>query len=248
MRHPGAAPNPKSPTRAGTKPKVRAKERSPMKVLAIDVGGTHVKLLASTATEPRRFESGPKLAPAAMVAQCRSIADGWEFEAVTIGYPGPVRDGRIAGDPAHLDKGWVGFDFAAAFDCPVRILNDAAMQALGSYQGGRLLFLGLGTGLGTTLIVDGMIVAMELGHLPYRKSTFEDYVSDAALQARGRKKWRAHTADVVEALIRALLPEDVVIGGGNAKHLVPLPPACRMGDNANAFVGGFRAWSSEPWT
>ena len=161
---------------------------------------------------------------------------------MAIGYPGPVLHGRPVAEPHNLVRGWVGFDYQAAFDCPVKVANDAAMQALGSYQGGKLLFLGLGTGLGSTMIVEGIVEPMELAHLPYRKGTYEDYVGVRGLERVGKKKWRRHVADVVGRLIVALEPDDVVLGGGNVKRLKVLPPGCRAGDNANAFLGGFRLW------
>ena len=219
-----------------------------MNILAVDVGGSHVKILASNATEFRHFASGPKMTPDAMVAQVRTLAADWKFDAATIGYPGPVQNNLVVGEPHNLAPGWVGFDFETAFGCPVKLMNDAAMQALGSYRGGKMLFLGLGTGLGTTLIVDGVVVPMELGHLPYKKGTFEDYVGERGLEARGKKKWRAHVADVIARLIRALPTEDVVLGGGNVRLLDPLPPGCRAGANANAFLGGFRMWNPVPPT
>lgn len=215
-----------------------------MKVLVIDVGGTHVKILASGQTEPRRVDSGPAMTAAQMVDAVRRLAQGWDYEVVSIGYPGPVRDGAPAGEPPNLGKGWVGFDYAGAFGKPVKIVNDAAMQALGSYRNGRMLFLGLGTGLGTTLIVDGVVVAMELGHLPYKHSSFEDHVGDHARERDGHHAWQAHVFDVVARLSAALLPDEVVLGGGNVRHLSTLPPRCRAGDNANAFVGGLRLWSA----
>ena len=219
-----------------------------MKVLVVDVGGTHVKILASGQTEERRVESGPKMNAAQMVREVRALARGWAFDAVSIGYPGAVRHGAPAAEPHNLGKGWVGFDYAGAFGCPVKIVNDAAMQALGSFDKdrGTLLFLGLGTGLGTTLVIDGTIVPMELAHLPYRRATFEDYVGEQALLRDGPKKWRKRVADVVERLRAALLPDDVVLGGGNVQQLKTLPPGCRAGDNANAFIGGFRLWPAAP--
>ena len=213
-----------------------------MNVLVVDVGGTHVKILATGQTEKREFASGPKLTARQMAAKVKRLARGWRYEAVSIGYPGPVMHGRVVAEPHNLGSGWVGFDFRAAFVCPVRLMNDAAMQALGSYRGGKMLFLGLGTGLGTALIVDGLVEPMEIGHLPYLKHTYEDYVSDSALERMGKKKWRKHVADVIKRLSRALEPDDIVIGGGNVRHLKELPAHCRAGDNANAFAGGFKLW------
>jgi polyphosphate glucokinase len=213
-----------------------------MDVLVVDVGGTHVKILASGQRVPRKFVSGSDLTAQQMVNGVKKLAAGWKYQAVTIGYPGPVLRNRPVAEPHNLGGGWVGYDFGAAFGCPTKVVNDAAMQALGSYNNGKMLFLGLGTGLGTTMIVDGIVEPMELGHLPYKKATYEDYVGERGLQRRGKKKWRRHVADVVERLIAALEPDDVVIGGGNANKLDELPPGCRLGDNANAFVGGFRLW------
>jgi polyphosphate glucokinase len=213
-----------------------------MNVLVVDVGGTHVKILATGQDEPRRFPSGPLLTAEQMVATVKDLAGEWTYDVVSIGYPGPVLQGRPVAEPRHLGPGWVGFDYQAAFGRPVKLVNDAAMQALGSYQGGKMLFLGLGTGLGSTLVVDGIVEPMELGHLPYRKSTYEDYVGIRGLEQRGKKKWRLYVADVVALLTAALEPDDVVLGGGNIKKLKQLPPGCRAGDNGNAFLGGFRLW------
>ena len=213
-----------------------------MNVLVIDVGGTHVKILTTGQTEKREFASGPKLTPRQMVAKIKRLARDWRYDVVAMGYPGPVMHDRVIAEPHNLGSGWVGFDFKGAFGRPVRIVNDAAMQALGSYRGGKMLFLGLGTGLGTALIVDGIVEPMEIGHLPYLKRTYEDYVSDGALERMGKKKWRKHVTDVIERLTHALEPDEVVIGGGNVRHLKDLPPRCRAGDNANAFAGGFRLW------
>jgi len=212
-------------------------------VLVIDVGGTHVKLLATGQDEPVKFASGPKLTPAQMVAGVKKLGRGWKYQAVSIGYPGLVLRGRVVAEPHNLGRGWVAFDFRAAFGRPVQIINDAAMQALGSYKGGKMLFLGLGTGLGSALVVDGIVEPMELGHLPYRKGTYEDYVGQRGLEQRGKKKWRRHVAEVVAGLIAALEPDDVVLGGGNVRKLKELPAGCRAGDNANAFVGGGRLWA-----
>ena len=213
-----------------------------MNVLVVDVGGTHVKILATGQTEKREFASGPKLSARQMAAKVKRLAHGWRYEAVSIGYPGPVMHGRVLAEPHNLGAGWVGFDFRSAFGCPVRLMNDAAMQALGSYQGGKMLFLDLGTGLGTALIIDGLVEPMEIGHLPYLKHTYEDYVSDRALEHMGKKKWRKHVMDVIKRLSRALEPDEIVIGGGNVRHLKELPAHCRAGDNANAFAGGFKLW------
>ena len=217
----------------------RSREKS---VLVIDVGGTSVKILASGQTESRSFRSGPALTPRRMVAGVKKLAADWAYNVVSIGYPGPVLAGRPSAEPVNLGHGWVAFDFAQAFGRPVKVINDAAMQALGSYKGGKMLFLGLGTGLGTAMIVEGMAKPMELGHLPYKKGTYEDYVGRDGLERDGKKKWRRHVADVVERLMAALQPDDTVIGGGNVKSLDALPPRCRMGENANAFRGGFRLW------
>src|SRR5580698_1030861 len=217
-----------------------------MNVLVIDVGGTHVKILATGQTERREFESGPAMTPAEMVAGVLKAAEGWAYDVVSIGYPGPVLRGKPLSDPHNLGPGWVGFDFDSAFKHPVKVINDAAMQALGSYRGGRMLFLGLGTGLGSAMIVDGILEPMELGHLPYRKATFEDYVGIRGLQRLGRKKWRKRVADVVACLVAATEAEEVVLGGGNVKKLDALPPLCREGDNDNAFAGGFRLWEQAP--
>ncbi len=213
-----------------------------MRVLVVDVGGTHVKVLATGQKAPREFPSGPTLTAAQMVAGVKTVAAGWKYDAVSIGYPGPVLHGRPVAEPPHLGLGWVGFDYPTALGCPVKLVNDAAMQALGSYRGGKMLFLGLGTGLGSTLIVDGIVEPMELGHLPYRDGTFEVYVGLHGLQEHGLTEWRRDVEDVVSRLVAALQPEDVVLGGGNVHQLDKLPPGCRAGDNANAFLGGFRLW------
>jgi len=211
-------------------------------VLVIDVGGNHVKILATGQKQSREFPSGPTLTAKQMVAGVKKLAGDWKYDAVSIGYPGPVIRNRPLAEPYNLGRGWMGYDFKAAFKRPVKVVNDAAMQALGSYRRGKMLFLGLGTGLGSTLIADGIVEPMELGHLPYKKGTYEDYVGMRGLQKRGKKKWRRNVADVVTRLVTALEPDDVVIGGGNVKKLKQLPKGCRMGDNANAFRGGFRLW------
>jgi polyphosphate glucokinase len=215
-----------------------------MNVLAIDTGGTHVKILATGKTTHREFSSGPTLTAKGMVSAVKKLAGDWEYAKVSIGYPGLVVHGRPVLEPHNLGPGWVGFDFAAAFKRPVKIINDAAMQALGSYKGGKMLFLGLGTGLGSAMIVDGIVVPMELAHLPYKKATYEDYVGIRGLKKHGKKRWRRHVVDVVKRLTAALEPGDVVLGGGNVKKLKKLPPRCRASDNANAFIGGFRMWAN----
>ncbi len=213
-----------------------------MKVLVIDIGGTHVKVLATGQDAAREFVSGATLTPKMLVSKVRKLVADWEYDAVSVGYPGPVVQNRPVSEPWNLGKGWGGFNFERAFRCPVKVVNDAAMQALGSYQGGKMLFLGLGTGLGSALIVNGIIEPMELGHLPYKKTTFEDYIGIRGLKKYGKKNWRRYVADVVQRLIAALEPEDVVLGGGNLHKLKELPRGCRAGDNANAFLGGFRLW------
>ncbi len=213
-----------------------------MNILVLDIGGTHVKTLATGQGSERKFASGPDLTPERMVAGVQKLAVDVRYDVISMGYPGPVLHGLPVAEPWNLGKGWVGFNFEAAFGRPVKVVNDAAMQALGSYNRGRMLFLGLGTGLGSALIIDGVIEPMELGHLPYRKATFEDYVGARGLEKHGKKKWRRNVADVVQRLVGALEPDDVVLGGGNAKKLKELPAGCRMGDNRNAFAGGFRLW------
>lgn len=213
-----------------------------MNILVIDIGGTHVKVLATGQKERREFASGPKMTPKQMVAGVQKLTKDWSYDVVSMGYPGPVFHGHPVLDPHNLGRGWVGFNFKAAFKRPVKILNDAAMQALGSYEGGKMLFLGLGTGLGSALVVEGIVEPMELGHLPYKKATFEDYVGERGLEKHGKKKWRRYVEDVVERLVAAIEPDEVVLGGGNVNKLKKLPARCREGDNANAFKGGFRLW------
>jgi len=216
-----------------------------VKVLVIDVGGTHVKILAPGVKEPSKIVSGPTMTASRMVSVVKKAAANWKFDHVAIGFPGPVLHGRPLAEPHNLGGGWVGFDFNKAFGVPVKMVNDAAMQALGSYKGGRMLFLGLGTGLGSALIVDGFLEPMELAHLPYKGGrTYEDYVGLRGLKRLGKKKWRKVVSDVVERLRAALNAEDVVIGGGNAKKLKEPPPGSRLGNNSNAFIGGARLWQN----
>jgi len=216
-----------------------------MKVLAVDIGGTNVKMLASGHEQPRKFPSGSELTPEQMVAGVLSATKDWDYEAVSIGFPGPVLCGQPMTEPVNLGPGWMRFDFEAAFQRPSKVINDAAMQALGSYQGGKILFLGLGTGLGAAVIMDGVLEPLELGRFHYKKHTLEYYVGDRGRKRQGRKKWQRQVEEVVERLITALKPDDVVLGGGNAKKLKPLPPGTRLGDNSLVFLGGFRLWEQE---
>jgi len=220
-----------------------------VKVLSVDVGGSHVKILASgrPREEARQVASGRHLGPDAMVEAVLELARGWSFDAVSIGFPGPVRENHPTREPWHLSEGWVGYDFEKAFACPTRVVNDAAMQALGSYAGATMLFLGLGTGLGSALVADGHLIPLELAHLPYRDGhSYEDDLGEAGLKRRGRSEWRRSVADVCRRFLDAFLVDEIVLGGGNVRLLDELPPSCRRGDNANAFEGGFRLWLEEP--
>lgn len=213
------------------------------RVLTIDVGGNNVKVLRQGDDARRKTPSGPDLTPKAMVKAVKHLTDDLAYDVISLGFPGPVRDGEILGEPRNLGDGWVGSDFTEAFGLPVRILNDAAMQALGSYRRGSMLFLGLGTGLGTALVVDGRVKAMEAGHLPYRRGrSFEEYVGRAGRERLGLKKWRKHVTRVVGILQEAFVPDETVLGGGDVSKLEVLPPGCRQGDNGNAFLGGFKLW------
>jgi polyphosphate glucokinase len=214
-----------------------------MKILVVDVGGSAIKVLMSGRRVPVKIPSGPTMTAKRMVRLVREATAGWDFDGVSIGYPGPVVKGRPAEDPKNLGRGWTRFDFRKAFGRPVKIINDAAMQALGSYRGGRMLFLGLGTGLGSALIINGVIVPLELAHLPFRKGrTYEQHVGKAALKRCGKRKWRRRVVEVVTRLSAALQVEDVVLGGGNVKHLARLPAGTRAGHNRHAFTGGYRLW------
>jgi len=211
-------------------------------VLTVDVGGSNVKAVLNGVDERRRFPSGKKLTAEQMVTRVLELTADWTYVGVSVGVPAPVVNDRVLRDPVNLGKGWKGFDFAEAFGRPTKVLNDAAMQALGSYQGGRMLFLGLGTGLGSTMILDGTIAPMEIGHLPFRKATYEDYVGERGRERLGQSRWRKAVFDTVEQLSMVLLPDYVVLGGGNVVHLKKLPPNCRIGHNEDAFLGGFRLW------
>ncbi len=220
-------------------------EQTHKKILVVDVGGTHIKALATGQKTAVAIPSAPDLTPEKMISELKKSIKGWEYSAVAMGYPGPVLHGKPVSEPHNLGCGWVGFDFKRAFGHPVKIVNDAAMQALGSYEGGRMLFLGLGTGLGAALIVDGILEPMELAHLPYKKGrTYEDYIGAKGLERLGKKRWREHVDDVVARLKSALEAEYVVLGGGNAKKLKTLPEGARLGANTNAFRGGFRLWET----
>jgi polyphosphate glucokinase len=217
-----------------------------MTILVIDVGGTHIKLRVQGKDEVRKCPSGPTLTPLDMIDEVKEATTDWSYDHITIGYPGPVVDGVIQKEPVNLGEGWLGFNFGAALGLPVKLINDAAMQALGSYDGGRMLFLGLGTGLGSALVYNHFLLPMELGHLPYKKGqSFEEYVGQAGLKRLGRRKWKNAVFDVVQRLRNAFMADYVVLGGGNVKKLDELPPACRMGDNSNAFLGGIRLWAGQ---
>lgn len=216
------------------------------KILVLDVGGTHIKMFATGQRLARKVVSGPTMTPQEMVQNVKRLTKDWEYDVISIGYPGPVILGRPLHDPHNLGRGWVGFNFGKAFGRPVKMINDAAMQALGSYRGGRMLFLGLGTGLGSAMVVDGIVEPMELAHLPYKKGkTYEDYIGLRGLVRSGKKKWRRHVNDIVLKLQAALEPDYVVLGGGNVKKLKELPRGTERGDNSNAFRGGFRLWEGE---
>ena len=215
-----------------------------MRILVIDVGGTNVKVLLSGKRTPVKIPSGPTMTPARMVREVRAATAGWKFDVVSIGYPGPVEKGRPALEPWNLGRGWVRFDYKKAFRKPVRIINDAAMQALGSYDGGTMLFLGLGTGLGSALIADGKLIPLELAHLPYAHGdTYEQFLGEAGYRTLGKRTWRRHVKNVAALFMAAFRADYIVFGGGNSKHLKELPPHSRLGSNANAFKGGFRLWS-----
>lgn len=225
------------------------RKRSPRIVLTIDIGGSNVKVMTSKERVRRAFASGPRLSAKVMARKVKQLTRDWSYDVVSVGYPGPVVHNRPVTEPRNLGKGWVGFNFQNAFRRPTRVINDALMQALGSYNGGRMLFLGLGTGLGSAMIIDGILEPMELAHLPYRNGkTFEEYVGAAGLKRLGKKKWRRHVKDIIDRMIAALEPDYVVLGGGNAKEVGRLPRRVRLGHNANAFVGGFRLWDEEKST
>jgi polyphosphate glucokinase len=222
----------------------QSSEQTATQVLVIDVGGHNIKVLATGKTESRKLASGPKFTAAQMVNGVKEITRDWKYDVVTIGFPAPVRQNQPVEEPFNLGRGWVGFDYKGALGHPVKMINDAAMQALGCYQGGKMLFLGLGTGLGSSMVVEGIVVPTELCRLPYKKMTFEDYVGTRGIERFGKKRWRRYVEDVVTRLAAALEPEDIALGGGNVKYLKDVPPGCRIVDNDNAFTGGFRLWDT----
>ena len=230
------------PARGRKRPKRTLNRR---RILAVDVGGSHIKALISGSKQEIKFVSGPKFSAKAMMAQLHRRLRGRPYDAVSIGIPAPVIHGRLGHEPYNLGKGWQDFDYQAAFGCPVRLINDAAMQALGSYEGGKMLFLGLGTGLGSAMIVEGTVVPMELAHLPYHKHSFEHYVNERARDRLGRRKWQAEVYEVIDVLRAALQPDYVMLGGGNVRHLRKLPEGVRLGGNDHAFQGGFRLWEGK---
>lgn len=215
-----------------------------LNVLVIDVGGTHVKMSCSGHSEIRKFPSGPRMTPDFMIKEIKRLTSDWNYDVISMGCPMPVKNGKPLKEPVNLGNGWVGFNYKKAFGRPIQIINDAAMQALGDYEGGRILFLGLGTGLGSTLIEEGVIVPLELAQLPYKKGNFEKYVSNKALEKKGKKKWAKEVFKIVEIFRAALEPGEIVLGGGNAQHLREVPKGCRIAENSNAFIGGFRLWEA----
>lgn len=229
------------------KPRKSTAPLHPMKhvrlnILVVDIGGTNIKVRCTGQSEIKKFHSGPKMTPSVMVSTIKKLTSGWQYDVISMGCPMPVVKGKPSKEPVNLGKGWVGFDYEQAFGCPIKIINDATMQALGDYQGGRMLFLGLGTGLGATLIEEGVLVPLEVGHLPYKKKTFEDYVGNKRFKKKGKKKWTKQVCKIVELLRAALEPEEIVLGGGNASKLDKIPQGCRVAENSNAFIGGFRLW------
>jgi polyphosphate glucokinase len=224
------------------------RDRVDAAVLVVDVGASHIKLIASGQSKRRRFPSGAEFTAAAMVSGVLERADDWRYEVVSIGIPARVKAGVVLHEPVNLGSGWASFDYEAAFAKPTKVVNDAAMQAIGAYEGGRMLFLGLGTGLGSAMIVDGVVQPMELGHLPFRKATYEDYVGERGLQRHGRARWRKRVVETIELFIDALEPDYVVLGGGNADELPELPANVRLGGNEDAFRGGFLLWEDQAWS
>ncbi len=215
-----------------------------MDVLVIDIGGSNIKILATGQPERIKIPSGVDFTPSQLVASVQKATKeaNWKFEVVTVGFPGMVKQGKIVSDPVNLGKGWMGFDFEQAFGCPVKVINDAAMQALGSYEGGKLLFMGFGTGLGTAMVYEQLILPLEGGHLPFRDGTFESHVGNANLTLLGKKQWKELVLETIARFQNCFQPDEIVLGGGNSKYLEELPPNCRLGSNKNAFAGGFKLW------
>ena len=220
-------------------------EKNKKKILVIDIGGSNVKILATGAEERIKIPSGSDFSPGQMVDLVKENASEWEYDMITMGFPGVVKNNRIISEPVNLGTGWSEFDFHSAFNMPLKIINDAAMQALGGYEGKKLLFLGLGTGLGTAMVIHNTIVPMEGGHLPFKKNTFEEYVGKEYLAKSGSKRWEKHVTKVIEYFRAAFQPEDILLGGGNSKLLSQLPEGCRLGTNQNAFKGGFKFWEED---
>lgn len=216
-----------------------------MKILVIDIGGSNIKILATGAEERIKIPSGSDFSPEEMIPLVKKYASAWEYDHVSMGFPGIVKNNNILTEPVNLGEGWETYDFEAAFGCAIKIVNDAAMQALGSYEGKKMLFLGLGTGLGTAMVVNNVIIPMEAAHLPYRKATFEAYVGKAYFYKHGPKKWEKHVHKAVEYFFRAFQPDEIVLGGGNSKELANIPDGCRLGSNKHAFLGGFRLWEED---
>ncbi|MFD2036084.1 ROK family protein [Belliella marina] len=213
-----------------------------LKILVIDIGGTNVKVRVNNGEERRKIPSGTFMTPQNMVNEVLKHTEDWEYEVISIGFPGVIKEGKITSEPKNLGHGWVGFDFGSALGKPIKIMNDAAMQALGSYESGVMLFLGLGTGLGSAIVSHGHVVPMELAHLSYKKGVFEDYLGKKGLKGLGVGKWTKHVNAVVRRFTIAFIPDDIVLGGGNSKHLTKLPPKCRLGNNHMAFDGGLKMW------
>jgi len=230
--------------KAVAKPAAKPLQHASLKILVIDVGGTHVKMSCSGHSEIRKFPSGPRMTPDFMIKEIKRLTSDWNYDVISMGCPMPIKNGKPLKEPVNLGNGWVGFNYKKAFGRPIQIINDAAMQALGDYEGGRILFLGLGTGLGSTLIEEGVIVPLELSQLPYKKGNFEKYVSNKALEKKGKKKWAKEVFKIVEIFRAALEPGEIVLGGGNAQHLREVPKGCRVAENSNAFIGGFRLWEA----
>ena len=245
-KKPRAKKSPVTSKVAAKSPMIRPMKRVTLDILVLDIGGTHIKVRCTGESEVKKFASGPTMTPRIMVDTIQKLTAGWRYDVVSIGCPMPVMKGKPVKEPVNLGKGWVRFNYEKAFGHPVKMINDATMQALGDYQGGRMLFLGLGTGLGATLIEEGVLVPLEVAHLPYKKGTFEEYTGNKAFEKKGKKKWTKEVCKIIELLRAALEPEEIVLGGGNAINLKKIPKGCRVAENSNAFIGGFRLWEHPP--